>query len=977
MWSIHPKIFAFLFFPALFFSFPVLGQRADKGGAVQKNSPYTQLNSIASQYEASRYTQALMATKLLKNDCEGNKDCSDTVQFRIFSMAAFSCIRLGLTDSAEKYIQTAIEYSKRIEATPGIAYAVCLQQLGEVYYMQQLYDSSLYLLHKAKAILLQVNGTKTITYPLVLNTIANVLNSRGMFDEALEYLQQTLATYKYSGITNPEPIATLYGNIAQLYASIFSFHKANIYFKKALSLLQPLTTADPVNYAALKLNYATFLFQADPAFWPDAITHLQDAQKKLKAAGADTTITYVSILNTLGIMAISLNDTVNAKKYLLAADNLREKLKISAENTMPLHNNNLALLSLSLHKPDSALSFLQKSQESARQVYDSADYRNILFLLNSGAFYQLSKNYAKAAALYLKAVLGFRQSFNQNTMGLSVRDKYNLFYYYDALFNGIFEILHKEPARRKSQLAAEAFNILLEKNSSMYRQELRMLQLARGQNDSMARQLYNQWQHLEDSLHWLYGKLPKTAAYILDSLELEVDEKNRQLNYYSKSKPDTAYSTPLNTSYAARNLKKGEAVIIFFKYMLVMRNFNTSYINSPETKKSYYAAFVCRQGDSTPVFVPLAESDVFKDLIWKDQPYAADGYDARLYKNPVKNDTLYSVLWKPLTPYLHGISSIYTIQGGQTNNIVLGALQNSKKQYLADQYHFHRLFSIADLENRSSAPLISAGVEIWGNPDYNHTPDHTEWIYKIPVKNAETSGKPSIRNFRDLYDIPHYWDSLGNVKQELSVIQSLFPKGKTALFTGEKAGKRAFMLKEKPRGRVIHIATHGFSIADTAISITTLLKKDDFEQYEIGHTVKHNPLYNAGLIFAGGNYTWLRNPVPFGSDDGILTAGDVRHLDLSGTELAVLSSCLTARGDVIAGESSYSVLRGFKLAGVKAILSALWKVDDAATAFFMEAFYKRIKAGSSAYNAFEATQKEMRSSSYNAPYFWAGFILTE
>jgi tetratricopeptide (TPR) repeat protein len=150
MRAIHSKIFAFAFFLALFFTFTVLGQSPGKESLAPVSSPNTQLDSIASHYEASRYRQALQATKLLKYDCEGNKGCPDTVQFRIFSLAAASYMRLGLPDSAEKNIQTAVEYSKKIEAAPGIAYAACLQQLGELYYMQQLYDSSLQVLHKAK-----------------------------------------------------------------------------------------------------------------------------------------------------------------------------------------------------------------------------------------------------------------------------------------------------------------------------------------------------------------------------------------------------------------------------------------------------------------------------------------------------------------------------------------------------------------------------------------------------------------------------------------------------------------------------------------------------------------------------------------------------------------------------------------------------------------------------------------------------------
>jgi len=60
-------------------------------------------------------------------------------------------------------------------------------------------------------------------------------------------------------------------------------------------------------------------------------------------------------------------------------------------------------------------------------------------------------------------------------------------------------------------------------------------------------------------------------------------------------------------------------------------------------------------------------------------------------------------------------------------------------------------------------------------------------------------------------------------------------------------------------------------------------------------------------------------------------------------------------------------------------LLSLWKVDDAATAAFMESFYQRLKAGEGRADALAATQKEFRNHpipGWREPYVWAAFQLS-
>jgi CHAT domain-containing protein len=99
----------------------------------------------------------------------------------------------------------------------------------------------------------------------------------------------------------------------------------------------------------------------------------------------------------------------------------------------------------------------------------------------------------------------------------------------------------------------------------------------------------------------------------------------------------------------------------------------------------------------------------------------------------------------------------------------------------------------------------------------------------------------------------------------------------------------------------------------------------------------YSPNLLSGLAFAGAN-----RPAEPGKDDGILTAEEIAFLPLNGTELATLSACETGLGEVAGGEGLLGVQRAFQVAGVRASVASLWKVDDIVTRRLMERFYENL-----------------------------------
>lgn len=129
-------------------------------------------------------------------------------------------------------------------------------------------------------------------------------------------------------------------------------------------------------------------------------------------------------------------------------------------------------------------------------------------------------------------------------------------------------------------------------------------------------------------------------------------------------------------------------------------------------------------------------------------------------------------------------------------------------------------------------------------------------------------------------------------------------------------------LKALRSPRLLHLATHGFFLDDQRLLRAPSGEPSDTPAPPPGGL--ENPLLRSGLALAGAN-TWLKHgALPPEAEDGLLTAEDVTGMDLSATELVVLSACETGLGQVQIGEGVFGLRRAFVLAaGLEALQQAI------------------------------------------------------
>lgn len=176
--------------------------------------------------------------------------------------------------------------------------------------------------------------------------------------------------------------------------------------------------------------------------------------------------------------------------------------------------------------------------------------------------------------------------------------------------------------------------------------------------------------------------------------------------------------------------------------------------------------------------------------------------------------------------------------------------------------------------------------------------------------------------------------SLHFADQEVEGIAKLY--GVQALPTGRAT--RALFLKRAPAYCVLHIAAHA----------------------ELND---NSPLFSRLRL------------LPHKDDSGVLEVREIYGMNLSKTNLAVLSACQTQLGAQSQGDDIVSLNRAFIYAGASSVIASLWTVDDQATSLLMQTFYSYLKRGFSKAEALQAAQAATRRK-YPHPYYWAAFVLT-
>ncbi|MCG3161479.1 MAG: Photosystem I assembly protein Ycf3 [Acidobacteria bacterium] len=253
-----------------------------------------------------------------------------------------------------------------------------------------------------------------------------------------------------------------------------------------------------------------------------------------------------------------------------------------------------------------------------------------------------------------------------------------------------------------------------------------------------------------------------------------------------------------------------------------------------------------------------------------------------------------------------------------------------------------------ELEGRRPAPKALA---LLADPVFEQDDERVKTI-ALPAKKQTTNAPPKVaeeRTLKHLKKISEEKPGLARIARlpytrlEAEEISALVPESERKESLDFEASRAAAVSAELGQYRFVHFATHGYL---------------DSEQPELSALV-------LSLVDEHG-----------ARQNGFLRTHEIFNLKLP-AELVTLSACETGLGKEIRGEGLVGLTRGFMYAGTARVVVSLWALNDRATAELMARFYRKmLKDGLRPAAALRAAQVEMsKEAQWQAPYFWAGFVL--
>lgn len=373
-------------------------------------------------------------------------------------------------------------------------------------------------------------------------------------------------------------------------------------------------------------------------------------------------------------------------------------------------------------------------------------------------------------------------------------------------------------------------------------------------------------------------------------------------------------------------------------------------VENVDDEDSCYYALRLKHNDSIPHIYKICSNIELRDIC--QQPLG----------------TLYDKVWGTLSNELQGVSNVYFSVDGDFHKIPIEYYPDYEGKSLFDKKQCFRLSSTREIvKQKTIHPQKIKDVVIYGDIDYDYCENVED---SVAYQELEVITEDSISTERGALDI---FLPLKGTKYEMEQISSLLQKQGVfpVCYKKEIATEESVKALSYHSPTWLHFGTHGF-YSPEPLGVD---ENDDELSYQ---STEEYVLSKSALVFTGANNTLLEGN-PDSNRDGFLTAYEMSTLDLSKTDMLVMSACESGLGD-IGSEGVFGLQRGVKKAGANSILMTLNRVNDHATTLFMVRFYQGLIDGLSKNRALLEAQKYLKNAEggkWNDMKYWASFVLLD
>ena len=990
----------------------------------QKIIDHQTLKTVLTLFQQGRYEEAipLVEEGLKKGEKILGPDHALIGTFKDF--LAILYVRLGQYNQAETLHRQALDIRLKTLGPEHLHTAISLNNLQKLYYARGAYDQiheiNLDVLVKRNPEILEAIKLEILDRQSLINIFD--MERQGHFTEAIPIVEDILRkSEKKMGVDHPF-VAKATDYLAMLYSSAGDPKSLDLNLR-SLKLLEKAKGPDHPDVATSLYNLA-FIYAFIGDYVKALELHLRALTIRHNSLGPEHFETANSF-NKLGDLCAIFNDLEYASSFYYKAFLIRSKIYGPDHPITASSMNNIGNIFFAKGNYKDAEEIYKKALEIKEKSNRSNTVDTSTTLTNLAGISYLSGDVKKADELYERAL-----EIRQKILG---QNHWRVYEIYNSLFDVYCANNEFNKAYNIGKLVIEKDNKLIEQvfGLSSEFQKMMFVYKKRGMIDAFISLVYNYYNDNKNAKEFALNSWLNRKGIVLEALrssqEVLIDNSNIKANMIlqelnkvkiqlsniilsnsvidepkflelesRKEILESEMSKIVHHFEISKKINKAnvENIVLSLppKSVLIeiaevhLSNYKAIPHKNTQPPSHYMAFILTAEGNNLIEIIDLGETEKINKTIANLRKIMVDvnGHDkAKIaYSKLIESarDTC-KLIFDPLENRLHGFKDIFLSPDGNLNLLPFEILVGKDGKFLIENYAFNYLATGKDIIRFGEIKGQPGKYILVGDPDFNlGRPEKKEILSKMGLQ----KDKPLEVALRSIDLGGMSFKRLPATGEELKIIRSILGNSHTELYIGKQALEE--VLHEMKPPKILHLATHGFYFGDQEMEgylppsteRGVLLTTMPAERIKVRIKAK-NPLLLSGFVLAGANVSLKKGSID--RNDGIITAEKVTGLRLWGTNMVVLSACLTGLGDVRYGEGIFGLRRAFSMAGAKSLVMSMWKVPDKETQELMVAFYKNLNAGMDRCQALRQAalyQKKVVKERYGHahPFFWGGFIFS-
>jgi tetratricopeptide (TPR) repeat protein len=831
-----------------------------------------------------------------------NVDESSKLFTKIFSLSeksrnrdlyALAATQLANIHESKHQLDSALSIAQKVVGSPllknfeSISYDLQLAE-GRILRKMKQYDEAFNTLtNLQKQLMARGSAFRAVTRSV--NIQLSLLDiDLGRYSKAEKDLLQLYRLVKSETGINTSVLTEITNAIAFVYEKLGVYDKAIAYYQEALNYcingVESIGTCDAIqnNIAGMHLKLRHF---------DKAIEEYRSYVESRKDEGRFSDPGFLAGLNNLATALRQAGHADEALRYFNDIYQSLEKSGRGEEDLAATVLNNIGVAQTLTGHYGEATSNFQKALK-IKELFYGSDSPLLLDLCSNLAVSLWAAGKRTESLPYFKRSLqlGLRE-VKYNFQNLTEAEQLQFYAQQKENFER-FNTLAVQSSAEMPEMLVQMFNNQVFLKSLVFFTNRRATATVKGMNDPALKTTFELKQsksiqlgnHYQSTLQEL-----KAKGISLTKLELEIDSLDKIIRHkLPHEQMENSFVTWNDIQKAIGSDEVSVDIIRFRKYDVLSNK--TSGVKIGFTDSIYYAALVTSsETKQNPGLILMKNGSELETRFF---PY---------HKNTIRFDFEDTIsvanFWTPIESRIKGKTRIHFTPDGIYRQINLNTIRDRQGVYNIEKYEIRSSLNPASLVTGGSAkPVDLSKLVLMGNAVFG-------------LEQASV-GANSIQSS---------FSNLPGTQEEIAEITKLIKTTPPPTQYVRAQASEQNLRKVKSPG-VLHIATHGYFSVDLSY---------------LNEQVKSDYLFHSGLLLSAG-----KTDSNLTENDGIVTAYDIINLDLSRTDLVVLSACETGVGKNEYGEGIHGLQRSFMLAGAKDIVISLWRVDDRVTKDLMKKFYQ-------------------------------------